>query len=160
MSFCSIYRSSRHPRSLRVITGRSPTYCEKVVDGVNTLVQDGTTNVTAFVEAVFDETLIYNLIDRFNRGDLAALSGHPGIYGDFSSVPCDLIESFNMIKKVERDFSALPVEIKAHYDNSVYKFAQAIDSGEFQHFVQKMSKPGATKTDESNQNMEVNIDGK
>lgn len=160
MPFCSIYRTSRHPRTLRVITGRSPTYCEKVVDGVNTLVRDGTTNVTAFVEAVFDETLIYNLIDRFNRGDLTALSSHPGIYGDFSSVPCDLIESFNMIKKIERDFSALPVEIKAHYENSVYKFAQGLDSGEFQHFVQKLSKPGLTKSVESKQNEEVNNDGK
>lgn len=159
MPFCSIYRASRHPRALRFITGRSPTYCEKVVDGVNTLVRDGTTNVTAFVEAVFDETLIYNLIDRFNRGDLTALSSHPGIYGDFSSVPCDLIESFNMIKKIERDFSALPVEIKAHYDNSVYKFAQGLDSGEFQHFVHELKKQRTAGNGQNNQ-MEVNNDGK
>lgn len=76
---------------------------EKIVDtyslvidkktGKEDLQVTGKTNIYEFIQKSLPETLIYNIIERYNNGDVTALDKIHGFYGDVTTMPKNLAEA-------------------------------------------------------------------
>lgn len=98
------------------------TYEIELVDGVNTLVVTGKTNVQEFIDSYAESTDIVNILTRFMNGDTSVLNPREGQYGDFTNVPSTYAEMFDRARQCENLFDSLPIEIKQKFDNSYVKF--------------------------------------
>lgn len=114
--------------------GERDIFEERVVDGVKQLVVTGKENFKAFIEASKNETLISNIMKRFEQGDVAALSRVQGFYGDVTGMPSNLAEAQNMLIFLENKFNALPLDIKKKFDNSFDKYVQDISNATVDQF--------------------------
>uniref|UniRef100_A0AAU8B2A9 Internal scaffolding protein n=1 Tax=Dulem virus 163 TaxID=3145640 RepID=A0AAU8B2A9_9VIRU len=99
-------------------------------DGVMDLVETGKENLYDFIQSHKDSVDIHVILDRFQRGDVAALSKYQGSYGDFTTVPKTYAEALNAMISAEHYFESLPVETRAKFGHS------------FQQFLASMDKPG------------------
>ena len=112
--------------SLDAGDGTAPVYEKRLVNGRFRLVQTGVTNLFDFVQASKEDTLIYNLIDRFARGDVSALSQRVGQYLDVVGLPSTLAEAQQLMIDVQRKFDHLDADVKAKFDNSVSVYVNSI----------------------------------
>lgn len=108
--------------------GERSIFEERIVDGVKHLVVTGKENLKEFIEASKAETLISNIMKRFESGDINVLSRVQGFYGDVTSMPDNLAECQNLLIKLENQFNSLPVETKAKFDNSFNKYVKDVSS--------------------------------
>ena len=115
-------------------TGERDLYEERVVDGVRQLVVTGKENLKDIIEASKEETLISNIMKRFEMGDINALSRVQGFYGDVTGMPTNLAEAQNMLIKMENDFYSLPMDIKKKFDNSFDKYVKDVSSATVEQF--------------------------
>lgn len=114
--------------------GERSIFEERVVDGVKQLVVAGKENFKDFIEASKAETLISNIMKRFEMGDVNALSRVQGFYGDITGMPSNLAEAQNMLISLENQFNALPVDIKKKFDNSFDKYVKDVSSATVDQF--------------------------
>lgn len=114
--------------------GERDLYEERVVDGVRQLVVTGKEDLKSIIEASKEETLISNIMKRFEMGDVNALSRVQGFYGDITGMPDNLAEAQNMLIKMENDFNSLPVDIKKKFDNSFDKYVKDVSSATVEQF--------------------------
>ena len=69
-----------------------PTYGKEIdKDGKVHIVETGKTNLYEKIQASKDDTLIYNILDRFAAGDVSVLQRHQGVYADLT----DIRDNFN-----------------------------------------------------------------
>lgn len=108
--------------------GERSIFEERVVDGKRSLVVTGKENWKDFIEASKDETLISNIMKRFEQGDVNVLSRVQGFYGDVTSMPSNLSEAQNVLINLENQFNSLPVDVRKKFDNSFYKYVQEVSS--------------------------------
>lgn len=106
--------------------GTAPVFEKRIVDGRCRLVQTGVTNLYDFVQASKEEVLIYNIIERFNRGDVNALNQRVGQYLDVVGLPSTLAEAQQLMIDVQNKFDHLDAEVKAKFDNSVSVYINSI----------------------------------
>lgn len=111
-----------------------PVFEERVVDGVRCLVQTGKENLKDFIEASKSETLISNIIKRFELGDTSVLQRVQGFYGDFTSMPSNLAEAQNLLIRLNNQFDSLPVDIKNKFDYSFDKFVKDVSFSNVEDF--------------------------
>lgn len=105
------------PAAARVPVGgsTSPIYEERLSDGVRNLVIVGETNLFDYVQASKDDTLIYNLLDRFTRGDITALLAKKGQFLDVTGMPTTLAEAQQLMINATERFNHLPAEQRAKF---------------------------------------------
>lgn len=99
----------------------------RLVDGVYKLVKTGTEDYKAFIEASKEETLVSNIMLRFQRGDVSVLSRTQGFYGDVTGMPSSLRDAQNFVIDLRSKFDALPNDVKLKFDNN------------FEHYVSKVA---------------------
>lgn len=92
------------------------------LDGVLQLKETGEHNIYLDTQADADACDINLLIARYMAGDESALNRVKGYYADISNLPTNIHDVYNIIKRAERDFEALPVEVKERFDNTFEKF--------------------------------------
>ena len=109
--------------------GTAPIYEERVVDGARVLVEAGTNPLNEFVQASLEETRIYNIINRYQRGDVSVLNKSGGQFMDVVGMPTNLAEAQNALLTIERQFAALPGEVKEKFGNNVNEFVQVVSEG-------------------------------
>lgn len=108
-----------------------PVYSESIDNnGHKKLVHVGETNIYEKIQSFKEETLIYNVLDRFNAGDIQAINKVKGMYGDFTEMPTTLMEAQNQLIKAERTFNELPIEVRAEFNHSYEQFLSAATKGE------------------------------
>ena len=110
--------------------GTDPVYEKQLVDGVSTLVEVGRTSLFDFVQASKDDTLIYNILARYERGDESALNKMSGVYADVVGMPTNLAEAKASIIRFENMFENLSAEDKARFNNNVNEFLMAVVTAE------------------------------
>lgn len=110
-------------------SGFSPVYDERFVDGVRVLVKVNEDPLNEFVQKSLPDTLIYNILDKYNRGNVDVLNKSIGQFMDVTSFPKSLAEAQNNIIKAEKHFAGLSVDIKRQFDNSPTKFMEAVFNG-------------------------------
>lgn len=91
-------------------------------------VKVGETNIYEQIQAYKDECDIYNIIKRFEAGDLSAIpdiNSRPQIEGDVSDVPLDMVGSYANMESAINNFNKLPAPIRELYHNNVSEFMKA-----------------------------------
>ena len=107
-----------------------PTYGKKVMDdGTVQVVETGKTNIYEKIQASKDETLVYNILERFNAGDISALQQRKGQYGDFTDMPKTLVEAQQTLIDAENYFYSLPLEVRKEFNHSVSEFLYSAGNG-------------------------------
>lgn len=107
-----------------------PTYGKEVAkDGTIKVVETGKTNIYEKIQASKDETLIYNILDRFNAGDTSALMQRQGSYGDFTQAPKTLVEAQQALIDADRYFNSLPLEVRKEFNHSLSEFLASAGNG-------------------------------
>jgi len=109
--------------------GTAPLFEERIVDGVRVLIECGRNPLNEFVQASLEETKIYNIINRYQRGDQAALNKVGGQFIDVVGMPTNLAEAQNALLSIERQFNSLPGEVKEKFGNNVNQFVQVVSEG-------------------------------
>lgn len=108
--------------------GERSVFEERVVDGKKRLVITGKENVKDFIESSKAETLISNIMKRFEQGDVSVLSRKQGFYGDVTSMPSNLAEAQNILITLENQFNSLPVEVRKKFDNSFDNYVKTVSN--------------------------------
>lgn len=113
--------------------------------GKRELVKVGATNVYNKIQSGKDETLIYNVIDRYKKtGDPNVLIKREAIYGEFINTPGTPIELQNQLLKAEQSFFALDKDVRDAFSNDIGEFKASILNGSFNEkfkaFISKKSK--------------------
>lgn len=107
-----------------------PTYGKEIdKDGTVKIVETGKTNIYEKIQACKDETLVYNILDRFNAGDVTALNQRQGTYGDFTEMPKTLVEAQQILIDAEKYFYTLPLEVRKEFNHSVSEFLSCAGNG-------------------------------
>ena len=76
------------------------------------LVPDGVDDLYAYIQSFKDSVDIHVIIDRFARGDVAALSQRQGIYADVTGMPRTYADLLNVVNDLEYKFNALPSDVR------------------------------------------------
>lgn len=109
--------------------GIEPVFEERIVNGVRSLVRTGGNPINAFVQESLRDTLVYNILDRYQRGDVNALQRMSGQFMDVTGMPKNLAEAQQKLIDVERQFSLLPISVRQRFDNSMSKFVAGFADG-------------------------------
>ena len=116
-------------------------------------VKVGETNIYAQIQAYKDECDIYNIIKRFEAGDLSAIpdiNSRPQIEGDVSEVPLDMVGSYANMESAIKNFNKLPVPIRELFHNNVSEFMKASPediSSKIDNYARSLIDNSNSKTD-------------
>lgn len=120
----------RDDSSIRSNPG-SPLKSDKIlqiVDGRYDLVEVGKSNLYNEIQSHKDSCDIYKLLERYQAGDLSALSKVAGQYMDITDAPTTLAEAYTFIGNAEKFFSKLPLKLREEYDFDPSKFVSDLGS--------------------------------
>lgn len=121
-------------------TGIASEFQERLdYNGVAYLEKVGSKDLNAIVQASKESTLVYNIIDRFENGDISALSKSKGFFGDFLGMPSSLAEAHNLIVGIESKFKELPLKIREAFGNSAQLFARKLQDGSYGEILGKIA---------------------
>lgn len=109
--------------------------------GRKELKQTGKTNVYEKIQASKENTLIYNILEKYQNGDISVLQKARGVFGDFTNMPKTLAEAQQSMLDAENLFNKLPNEIKREFSNSTSEFLASMTNGQFEQIVKKYQKP-------------------
>lgn len=101
-----------------------PKYAYKVDQktGRKTVAKVGETNFYLAMQEAKADTLIYNVIDRYNRGDLSAIGENVGGYIDVVGLPNTLQGIEQARINAELAWSSLPLDVRNKYGHDVGAF--------------------------------------
>ena len=108
--------------------GTSPVFEEVFENGYSKLVVVRRDNLFDFVQASKADTLVYNIISRYQRGDLNALNQRFGQFMDVVGMPTNLAEAYATMIDVQRKFDMLDSDLKAKFDNNVNVFVSKVST--------------------------------
>ena len=124
--------------------------CEKIIPtfsieinsktGKKELKQTGKTNIYDKIQASKEQTLIYNILERFSAGDTNVLNKVQGAYGDFTNVPKTLAEAQQQLINAENIFMSMPLEIRKEFNHSTSEFLASAANGELEPRLAKFVK--------------------
>lgn len=121
-------------------TGISSEFQERLDShGVTFLHKVGQIDLNAVVQASKESTLVYNILDRFQAGDVSVLSKVKGAFGDFVGLPSSLAEAHNLVVGIESKFNELPLKIREAFGNSSKIFAKKLQDGSYGEILSKIA---------------------
>uniref|UniRef100_A0AAU8B8I1 Internal scaffolding protein n=1 Tax=Dulem virus 104 TaxID=3145581 RepID=A0AAU8B8I1_9VIRU len=97
----------------------SPIYDD---NGVLDLEQTGQENLYDYIQSHKDSVDIHKILQRFQNGDVTALTKVQGMFGDFTEMPRTYAEALNSVIQAEHTFNSLPVETRAKFNHSFSQF--------------------------------------
>lgn len=80
------------------------------------------------------------VLSRLKFGDVSVLNGKQGVYGDFTVFPKTYAEMLQLVQSGEDAFDALPLDVRAQFDNDINKWFATIGSDEWSEKM-KIPKP-------------------
>ena len=137
------YSRVNKPETIPAPSGEKvvPTFSLRISKdtGRQELVETGTTDIYEKIQASKESTLIYNIIERFQNGDISALNQHKGYYGDMTVVPKTLAGMKQALIDAEDNFNKLPLEVRKEFNHNVNEYLTAIDNGTINEKLAKFS---------------------
>lgn len=118
--------------------GCDPVFEEIEKDGVTTLVKVGENPLNEFVQASLQDTLVYNILERYNKGDLSALDRKHGQFVDVTGMPTSLAEAQQALIDVDLNFSKLPLEVRNAFNNDPVDFVKGASDGRLVQFLKSL----------------------
>lgn len=112
-------------------------------DGKKELVQKGKTNIYEKIQAQLEETLIYNILNKYQNGDqeiINKLTAMDGMYGDYTNTPKTLAEAQQTVIDAHNQFNDLPLELRKEFNYSATEFLASLSNGGFDKVMSKYVK--------------------
>lgn len=124
----SFYSRNNRPATIvhPVGDGTTPKYEEVTRDGRTFLEETGKDNLFEFVQASKEETLVYNIIARYQRGDVTALHKRVGQFMDVVGMPTNLAEAHQVLISQRRVFDSLPVDVRKKFDDDFNVYVETV----------------------------------
>lgn len=115
------------------------TYTEEIDEkGRKTIKAIGKHNFYKQIQAYKDDTMVYNILERFKNGDITALNKKSGaIYGDFTKAPKTIQEAHAKISQSHQIFEKMPLEVKREFNHNPNEFLAAAQKGTLQNRIAK-----------------------
>ena len=111
------------------------TYTEMIdKDGKKRLEQTGETSTYNMIQAELQNTLVYNILARFQMGDESIIQQIPWDEADVTDAPQNLAEAQRILIEMESNFNKMPIEIRRECNFSPSEFIAKYSSGEIQKF--------------------------
>lgn len=95
------------------------------------LEESGRENIYDYIQSFADSCDIHVLMNRYQNGDVTALSQKQGFFGDFLDFPKTYAEALNHMNEMERQFMSLPPETREKFGNSFSEFLAASGESDF-----------------------------
>lgn len=95
----------------------------------NCIVHVADNPMNIFVQESLSDTLIYEMIRKYQNGDINALERMTGQYFDATTLPGSLREAQQVMSSAESLYSRLPKQVKAKYP-SVSAFVESAAKGD------------------------------
>lgn len=105
--------------------------------GVKDLVKVGKTNLYEKIQASKEQSLIYNILERFNAGDASVLEKAKGQFGDFTQFPTSLAEAQQQVINAENMFNQLPIDVRKEFNYSYTQFLASFSDGSYKDVFSK-----------------------
>lgn len=136
-----IYSRFDRPSTIESPTGNGERsiFEERIIDGERNLVVTGKEDFKAFIEASKEDTLIDNIIRRFQNGDVTVLQRKQGFYGDVTNMPSSLAQAQNMLIQLEANFNSLPLEDRELFGNSFDRYVSEVSKMSASDFIEKFN---------------------
>ena len=135
------YSRIKKPDTIPAPSGEKvvPTFSLRISKetGRQELVKTGTTDIYEKIQAAKEGTLIYNIIERFQNGDITALNKNKLCYGDTTIVPKTLAGMKQALIDAENNFNKLPLEVRKEFNHNVNEYLNAIDNGSINSRLEK-----------------------
>lgn len=106
--------------------GTAPIFEELIENGVRVLRETGRDDLNAYVQASLEETKVYNIINRFQRGDESVLSKSLGQFVDVTGMPTNLLDAYSVLLNIESKFNAMPPDVKKLFNGDFSIFVDAV----------------------------------
>lgn len=100
-------------------------------DGVMDLIETGQEDLYGYIQSHAMSVDIHVILQRFQDGDVTALTRVQGAYGDFTQMPKTYAEMLNSMIAAESYFNSLPVDVRAEFGHSFQQFLASIDQPDF-----------------------------
>lgn len=126
-----IYNSFNRPKTIPAPAGKAiqPEYTKVVgEDGLERVEHTSDFDAYAMIQENRIGTEIYDLLERYQLGDVNALNRTRGAYVDVTGMPSSLAEAYARMQKAENIFANLPVEIRKEFNFSQNLFVKALDT--------------------------------
>lgn len=148
----------REVSSLRSNPG-SPLKSDKLlqlVDGRYELVEVGKSNLYNEIQSHKDSCDIYKLLERYQSGDVSALSKVVGQYMDITDAPKTLAEAYTFVSNAEKFFSKLPLKLRDEYDHDPSKFISDLGSAHCNDLLSEAF--GSSESPSKDNSLEPSVD--
>lgn len=99
------------------------------------LEETGQVNLYDEIQSYKDSVDIHVLMKRYQNGDVEALSQRQGFFGDVLDFPTTYAEALNHMNEMERQFMALPLEVREKFG---YSFSEFLASSDQPDFLEKL----------------------
>lgn len=106
----------------------------------------GKTNIYEKIQAYKKQCLVYNIIERFENGDITALNKTQGQYLDTTEIPTNINDLNELKNKTIETVNKLPDELKEKIINKGY-----IEQRDIVDYLNKSLKQEEQKQDEQKQ---------
>lgn len=122
-------------------------FCEDYSSGHLELKPCGETDIQAIINSAYEQSLIYNIIDRALHGDTSALGGTQGVYADISQMPKSIHEAMFLSNKARSVYQGLTKEQRDKF-NGFQDFLSKSYSDDFVKLFVPTTKDSNTTTSE------------
>lgn len=95
------------------------------------LQESGELNLYDLIQSHAESCDIHVIMQRYQNGDVDALSKAQGFFGDVLDFPKTYAEALNHMNEMERQFMTLPLEIREKFGNSFPEFLASSDDPDF-----------------------------
>ncbi len=112
-------------------SGYDPVYEERIVEGKRKLVKVGENPLNEFVQKSLAETQIYNILRKFENGNVEILNKTVGQFMDVTGMPTSLAEAQNQIIRVNKYFDSLPLDVREKFGHNPNVFLEKVFDGSF-----------------------------
>ena len=111
----------------------------------SSLIENGVEDVYDSIQKAAPGNVIEDLIRRARAGDSDAIPLPIDSYADLTKMPKDLLEAHSMLEDAHSKFDALPVKLRAEYNNDFNAFIKASADGSLIDKLKVNSKKAAAK---------------
>lgn len=109
--------------------------------GVLTLVEDATVDIYESIQSHALSCDVNYIVSRFvDTNDPTWINRRPAMYLDAEDMPHSLAEMYERVYEAEREFKALPLEVRQAFDNDMGKYFAQYGSDEFMAKIAKFNK--------------------
>lgn len=97
---------------------------EIIEDGKTVVVPKGKVNLYEKVQADKQSCNIYNILNRYARGDVDVVAQRVGQFIDTVGMPTSIVEAHKKLSAMRKGFESMPAEFKEKFDNSFDTFVE------------------------------------